>query len=171
MNNFINTFFLKFNNFIGSYNKLLNTFFNKLNYKNLGILIADKRLIITSAIIIVSIVAHFSTPAFYKTERVKNLLENQLGNEFNFNFNLGEKIDYAIFPRPHFHIRDITLDGDGKEFATIETFKVYLSFKKFFEKEKLKIDHLKIKKAKFNFSSLDDISFDFLKNLSLNGSK
>ncbi len=29
----------------------------------------------------------------------------------------------------------------------------------------------KIKKAKFNFSSLDDISFDFLKNLSLNGSK
>ena len=155
MNNFINTFFLKFNNFIGSYNKLLNTFFNKLNYKNLGILIADKRLIITSAIIIVSIVAHFSTPAFYKTERVKNLLENQLGNEFNFNFNLGEKIDYAIFPRPHFHIRDITLDGDGKEFATIETFKVYLSFKKFFEKEKLKIDHLKIKKAKFNFETID----------------
>ena len=105
MNNFLNTFFQKFSNFISYYNKLLNAFFNKLNYRNFSLLIVDKRVIITLAIIIVSIVAHFSTPAFYKTERVKNLLENQLGEEFNFNFNLNYDINYAIFPRPHFDIK------------------------------------------------------------------
>ena len=68
MNNYLNTFFQKFNSFIDSYNRLLNIFFNKLNYKNFSILIADKRIVITFVIIIVSIVAHFSTPAFYKTD-------------------------------------------------------------------------------------------------------
>ncbi len=155
MNNYLNTFFQKFNSFIDSYNRLLNIFFNKLNYKNFSILIADKRIVITFVIIIVSIVAHFSTPAFYKADRVKNLLENQLGKEFNFNLNLNEDLHYAIFPRPHFHFRKISLTAGEKEFAKIDSFKIYLSFKKFFDKEKLKIEYIKVNKAKFNFEMTD----------------
>ena len=56
-----------------------------------------------------------------------------------------------MFPRPHFHFKNISLNAEGKKFASIESFRIYLSFKKFFEKEKLKIQYLKIKKAKFNF--------------------
>ena len=151
MNNFLNTFL----NFLRAYNKLLSNFFNKLNYKNFSILIVDKRLIITSGIIIASIVAHFSTPAFYKTERVKSLLENQLGNEFNFDFDLNNNLHYAIFPRPHFHFKKISLKAGKKEFATIDSFLINLSFKKFFDKEKLKIEYIKINKAKFNFETED----------------
>ena len=151
MNNFFDILIQKFSNLINLYNKLLSNFFNKLNYKNFSILIVDKRVVITTVVIIVSIVAHFSTPAFYKTDRVKNLLENQLGNEFNFNFDLNNDVHYAMFPRPHFHFKNISLNAEGKKFASIESFRIYLSFKKFFEKEKLKIQYLKIKKAKFNF--------------------
>ena len=71
MNNFFDILIQKFSNLINLYNKLLSNFFNKLNYKNFSILIVDKRVVITTVIIIVSIVAHFSTPAFYKTDLSK----------------------------------------------------------------------------------------------------
>ena len=155
MNNFFNILISNFSNLIKLYNKLLSNFFNKLNYKNLSTLILDKRVLITSLIIIVSIVAHFSTPAFYKTDRVKNLLENQLGNEFNLKLDLSNDLNYAIFPRPHFHFKNVFIKAGEKKFAIINSFRIYLSFKKFFDKEKLKIEYIKINKAKFNFETID----------------
>ena len=56
-----------------------------------------------------------------------------------------------MFPRPHFHFKNISLNAEGKKFASIESFKALFILEKFFEKEKLKMLYLKIKKAKFNF--------------------
>ena len=119
-------------------------------------LIYDKRLIITLIIVILSVFAHLSSPAFYKSEWITQKIKNQLEQEFDINFKFNQKVQYAMFPVPNFTFKNVELFTKGKnlnEFAQIDEFKVFLSYKKFFEKEKMNIQYLKINNSQI---SLDD---------------
>ncbi len=139
--------------FLDKSNKLIINILNNLNFRNLRdkikLLINDKRTIIIVFVIIFSTIGHLSTPAFYKNSWVKENLKNQLQNEFDLEFNFSDEIEYSMFPVPHFNLKNVKLFSNDKEFASIESFKIFLSFKKFFDKDKMNIQDIEIKNSKF----------------------
>ena len=140
-------------NYLDKSNKLIINILNNLNFRNIKdkaqLLIKDKRTIIIAFVIFFAIIAHLSTPAFYKNSWVKETLKNQLQNSFDLEFNFSDEISYAMFPAPHFNFKNVTLFSNDKEFADIGSFKVYLTFKKFFDKDKMNIQDIEILNSKF----------------------
>ena len=149
--------------FLKKANLILINIFNNLQFNNLKrltkLFFIDKRVIITLLIIFFSIFVHLSTPAFYKDSFVKEIVKNQFEKEFEFELEFSDKLNYAIFPIPHFNFKDVKFISNEKKLAQIETIKVYLTFSKFLDKNKMNIQNIVVKKAKFDFYKKD------LKNL------
>ena len=152
-----------FLSFLEKVNSILINIFNNLKFNNLKritrLFLIDKRVIFTLIIIFFSVFVHLSTPAFYKDSWVKGIVKNQFENEFEFEIIFSEKLNYAIFPVPHFKFKDVKFISDERDLAQIELVKVYLTFSKFLDKNKMNIQNVVIKKAKFDFFKQD------LKNL------
>ena len=144
-------------------NLILINIFNNLKFNNLKrltkLFLIDKRVIFTLIIIFFSVFVHLSTPAFYKDSWVKGIVKNQFEKEFKFEIVFSEKFSYAIFPIPHFRFKDVRFISKERDLAQIELVKVYLTFSKFLDKNKMNIQNVVIKKAKFDFFKED------LKNL------
>ncbi len=152
-----------FLSFLKKVNLILINIFDNLQFNNLKrltrLFLIDKRVIFTLIIIFFSVFVHLSTPAFYKDSWVKGIVKNQFEKEFDFEIVFSEKINYAIFPIPHFRFKDVKFISNKRELAQIELVKVYLTFSKFLDKNKMNIQNVVIKKAKFDFFKQD------LKNL------
>ena len=119
--------------------------------KNIKILILDKRTIITIVIIIFSIFAHLSTPAFYKDRWVKDKIRKHFEKEFSLKIKFNKKFYYSIFPVPNFVFKDVVIfDEEKNDLIQIEKLTAKLSYKKFFDKDKMNIQSVKIYNAKFN---------------------
>ncbi len=144
-------------------NAILIDIFNNFQFNNLKritkLFLIDKRVIFTLIIIFFSVFVHLSTPAFYKDSWVKGIVKNQFEKEFEFEIVFSEKLNYAIFPIPHFRFKDVKFVSNERDLAQIELVKVYLTFSKFLDKNKMNIQNIVIKKGKFDFFKED------LKNL------
>ncbi len=152
-----------FLSFLKKVNSLFVNVFNNLKLSNLKrftkLFFIDKRVMITLVIIFFSVFVHLSTPAFYKDSWVKEIVKSEFEKQFEFEIQFSDKLNYAIFPIPHFNFRDVRFVSDNKNLAKIETIKVYLTFSKFLDKNKMNIQNIIIKKANFDFYKND------LKNL------
>ncbi len=152
-----------FLSFLKKVNLILINIFDNLQFNNLKrltrLFLIDKRVIFTLIIIFFSVFVHLSTPAFYKDNWVKGIVKNQFEKEFEFEIIFSEKLNYAIFPIPHFSFKDVKLVSNERDLAQIEEVKVYLTFSKFLDKNKMNIQNVVVKKAKFDFFKED------LKNL------
>ena len=148
-----------FLSFLKKINLILINVFNNLHFNNLKrltkLILIDKRVIFTLIIIFFSVFVHLSTPAFYKDSWVKEIVKSQFEKEFEFEIVFGEKLSYAIFPVPHFRFKDVKFVSNERDLAQIELVKVYLTFSKFLDKNKMNIQNVVIKKAKFNFFKED----------------
>ena len=98
-------------NLLNNFNEFLANCLNQLKldnikkfYKNL---IYDRRFILTILVILISIFAHLSAPAFYQDKWVLSKIKKQLENEFNLTFLLPEKVNYSMFPIPSFHLKNV----------------------------------------------------------------
>ena len=120
----------KIQNFLVRFNEFFTQNLSNLNIKNFKILsenlFFEKRFVYTIIIVIISIFAHLSTPAFYKNEWVIKKIKKQLEREFEITFQLPEDIEYSMFPRPSFIFQNFT--NDEREFGKIEEMKIGLSF-------------------------------------------
>ena len=149
--------------FLNKTNSLLTSIFNNLQFSNLKrltkLFFIDKRVIITLIIIFFSVFVHLSTPAFYKDSWVKEIVKTQFEKKFEFKVEFSDKLNYAIFPIPHFRFKDVRFVSNGRELASIDSLKVYLTFSKFLDKNKMNIQNISLNNAKFNFYKKD------LKNL------
>ena len=149
--------------FLKKVNLILINIFDNLQFNNLKrltrLFLIDKRVIFTLIIIFFSVFVHLSTPAFYKDSWVKGIVKNQFENEFEFEIIFSEKLNYAIFPIPHFSFKDVKFVSNERDLAQIEEVKVYLTFSKFLDKNKMNIQNVVVKRAKFDFFKED------LKNL------
>ena len=152
-----------FLSFLNKANFLLVNFLNNLKLSNLQrltkLFFIDKRVIITLIIIFFSVFIHLCTPAFYKDSWVKEKIKNRFEKEFNFSIEFSDKLSYAIFPVPHFNFEDVKFISQDKDLAFIKSIKVYLTFKKFFDKNKMNIQKTVIDKAKFNLYKNDVSNF------------
>ena len=164
-----------FLNFLNKVNFILINIFNNLRFSNLKrltkLFFIDKRVIFTLIIIFFSVFVHLSTPAFYKDSWVKEIVKNQFEKEVKFKIVFSEKFNYAIFPVPHFRFKDVKFISNGRDLAQIELIKVYLTFSKFLDKNKMNIQDVVIKKAKFNFFKEDFKNLKVFFNKKINEKK
>ena len=139
--------------FLNRFNDFLTDKLGILNFRNFKQVykkfIFDRRFVLTFAIIVLSIFAHLSTPSFYQDNWVLKKLKKQLENEFNLTFILPKTVSYSMFPVPNFSLQNVRVLNDDHEFGEIEFMKIYLSFNKFFDKEKVNIQDIHIKNSNF----------------------
>ncbi len=150
---------VSFLNFFKKVNQFFTNIFNNLQFNNLKkftkLFLIDKRVIITLIVIFFSVFVHLSTPAFYKDSWVKEIVKNQFEKKFDFKIEFSDELNYAIFPIPHFNFKNATFISEDRNLAEIESIKVYLTFSKFLDKNKMNIQNVVVKKAKFELYKKD----------------
>ena len=86
---------------------------------------------------------------------VQKKLEDKLSKEFKIDFNLSSEISYVILPSPHFVIQNVTILNNlykNQKMADIKKLKIFISQKKFLNKEKILIKNILIEEANFIFN-------------------
>ena len=155
--------FLKyFKNIINSINSLLENNLNKLNFKNLGYLFKNNKLILIFVAVFVLFVSYLLIPTFYKQSFVSKELKNELQNKFNLNFKLSSNLKYNIFPRPHFTIVDSNIFDNKGEISKVNNLKIFVSLNNFFSLSDIEIKDLIIDNANFD---LNKKNYNFFINL------
>ena len=98
-------------------------------------------------------------PHLYDKMWVQANIQSELLNEFKINLSKSSNVSYRILPAPHFLIKDSKLLMEDienqKSIAEIKNFKVFLSNKNFFIKEKVKIKKIIIDEANFTLLQND----------------
>ena len=92
-------------------------------------------------------------PLLYDKDWVQNNIESKILDEFKINISTSANISYRILPSPHFLIKDSKIllnNKDQKSIADVKNLKVFLSQKKFFDKEKMIFTKLIINEANFS---------------------
>ena len=151
-----------------SINIVIESFFNNFNKQKLLKLISIKNLktqkiiFISTVVTILSVLTYFMIPSFYNKEDVKNLIKNQVSNQFDVNIVFNEKINYGLFPQPHFFTQNLNITNNNKSIATVKDTKILISFKNFFSIKKFKIKDFIIKEANFRFNKKD---LNFFQNI------
>ena len=157
-----------FLNFLNKFNTVLSdklALLTKKNFKQIfKDLIYDRRFVITIIITLLSIFAHLSSPAFYQDKWVLSKIKKQLQNEFDIELILPEEVRYSMFPIPSFYLNNVKFAENGDEIGTVDEMKIYLTFSKFLNKEKINIQDIHIKNSKFELYNKDLVNIkNFLK--------
>jgi len=146
---------------------------NKTN-NNFNISIFNKYLITFIASLFIYLF-YLSIPFLYDKTWVQTNIESQLLNKFKINLSTSAEILYRILPAPHFLIKDskiLVADSNKKKsIAEIKDFKVFLSKKNFFDKEKVNITKIVINDANFSIVSGDLKLFNEFKNKKFSSNK
>ena len=125
---------------------------NKTN-NNFNISSFNRYLIISISLLFVYLF-YLLIPLSYNKAWVQTNIEKKLLNEFRINLSTSADISYRILPAPHFLIKDskilVVEDKKDKSIAQIKDFKIFLSQKSFFNKEKMIINKIVINHANFS---------------------
>ena len=152
---------IKYNRVVKYINSLINKILlkqkykkeNKFSYKfKLKVSSFNKYIIVIISLLFIYLF-YLLIPTLYDKNWVQSVLEKKLLNEFNVNLSLSSDISYEILPSPHFTIKNGKIidqnESDISEIAEIEELKVFISNKRFFNKDELKIKFISINKANF----------------------
>ena len=154
----------KFNKLLLSVNGRIESFFDNINLLikskkkikgNLAII--ERRILIVIGLVIVLVLSYFFIPTFYDKNLVKNKLENQILERYNLEVKFEGSISYALFPKPHFFIKNTVIKHQKKSLAKTDFTKVYITINNFFSSKNLKIKNLLFKQSEFdiNLKNLD----------------
>ena len=137
---------------------------NLSNYKSKSEISTFNKCLIGSIVLLFFYLFYLTIPSLYGDAWVQNKIENKLLKEFKINFSLSSEISYQILPSPNFTIKNVKIFDDSDEasktFGRIKTFKVFISQKNLFNKEKIKINKILITEANF---LIDKNNFNFFK--------
>ena len=137
---------------------------NLSNYKSKSEISTFNKCLIGSIVLLFFYLFYLTIPGLYGDAWVQNKIENKLLKEFKINFSLSSEISYQILPSPNFTIKNVKIFNDSDEasktFSRIKTFKVFISQKNLFNKEKIKINKILITEANF---LIDKNNFNFFK--------
>ena len=114
-------------------------------------------LILVFFIFLISV--YLSIPTLYDKNKLKLEFENQISQKFNLTFDSLVSLNYQIFPKPHFVIKNLSiLDNEKKELAEVKNLKIFFSLKKFLNPKSIQINSLVFENSNFN---LTDKNSDF----------
>ncbi len=150
-----------------SINDLIESNFNKLkffksNYKRF-LQRRENRLVIIIGTVVILTLSYLLIPTFYNKESIQIQIKNKILKNYNIDIKFNEKINYLIFPKPHFSAKNLTILRNKKEIGLTNNLKVYVGLGQFFSmKNIIDMRNLVFDKTDFNIY-LDD--FLFFENL------
>jgi hypothetical protein len=123
----------------------------------------DNKVAISVACSVLLFFSYFLIPAFYKEDKIKTSLINQVLDKYDINVVFNEKVKYGLFPKPFFYTKNLDIKYNNKVLANSGYVKFYISFNNFFLAENISSKNLIFQDTEFNINS-NNISF-FLKAL------
>ena len=123
----------------------------------------DNKVAISVACSVLLFFSYFLIPAFYKEDKIKTSLINQVSDKYDINIVFNEKVKYGLFPKPFFYTKNLDIKYNNKVLANSGYVKFYISFNNFFLSENISSKNLIFQDTEFNINS-NNISF-FLKAL------
>ena len=122
----------------------------------------NNRAFLIFLIALVSIFTFFSIPAFYDKNIIQSKIKNQIFENYKIQIVFNEKLNFSIFPKPHFTSKNISIFQKDKEIAKIKKARIYISNEKIYL-----FNDIKIKDLIFNGSELyiNKENLNFFKNL------
>ena len=146
---------------IKNFNNLVKKTIFKLQNKtnnNFNISVFNKYLI-TFIVSLFIYLFYLLVPLLYDKTWVQSNIEKKLLKNFKINISTSADISYRILPAPHFLIKDskilISSVNKKKSIAEIKDFKVFLSQRNLFNKEKMRLNKIVIDKANLSLLSSD----------------
>ena len=159
MEKYINRYRKSFKRLVALINGLIVNFFSRFSKhfskkKAINTSIFNKFLIAFITILFCYLL-FLTLPNLYDKLWVQKKLEDKLSKEFKIDFNLSSEISYVILPSPHFVIQNVTILNNlykNQKMADIKKLKIFISQKKFLNKEKILIKNILIEEANFIFN-------------------
>lgn len=152
-----------------SANELIENFFNSIkNFVNLRkrnkaqFKKIDKKITISLSLTVILVSSYFLIPTFYDKNKVRLLLENQLNEKYNLKVKFEDKLNYNLFPKPHFSTKNLVINYNEKKLAVSKNAKIYISFNKFFSLNQMNTQKIFFRKNEFN---IDPDTISFFKNI------
>ena len=147
-------FFVKYLKNISDFiNNLLEKNLNKLNLKNLSILLKNNKLILTFVAFFVIFISYLLLPTFYNQSDISKQLKNELQRKFDLNFEFSKNIKYNLFPKPHFTTTDSSIFDDKNKISKIGKLKIFISFDNLFSLKNTYVRDVILENANFNLST------------------
>ena len=156
----------KFTKLLLSINKLIESFFSRIDEyikdykrKNSKFKKVNSRVFLGLASLFVLTLVYFLIPSFYDEKSLKIKLENQIIDKYNLKVNFNGEISYALFPKPHFYVDDLSIFQKEKILINSKNTRIYLSIKNFLSFNNLKIKNIFFKNNEFNLKKENLIFF------------
>ena len=144
----IESFFDKFKNL-----RKFNQSKKKLYYLN-------NKIAISITCLVLLFFSYFLIPAFYKEDKIKIALANQILDRHDMEIEFNEKVKYGLFPKPFFYTKNLNIKHNEQVIANSEYVKFYISFNNFFLSENILLKNLVFQDTEFNINS-NNINFFF----------
>src|SRR5210317_947835 len=112
-----NIFIKKISNLLLSINNKIESFFNflqQLRFNKKKFL--DKKIFISSAVLVFSIFVYLILPKFYDKNEVKNQIKDKIFQDYNIKINFINDPKYGLFPKPHFLIDNVEIEYNSKSY-------------------------------------------------------
>ena len=138
LDSWIESFFNKFKNL-----KKFNQNKKKFYYLN-------NKIAISMAFVILLFFCYFLIPAFYKENKIKTSLVNQISNRYDIKIKFNEKVKYGLFPKPFFYTKNLNINYNEKVIANSKYVKFYISFRNFFISENISLKNVVFQTTEFN---------------------
>src|SRR6056300_921515 len=161
-----NIFIKKTSNLLLSIKNKIESFFNflqQLRFNKKKFL--DKKIFISSAVLVFSILIYLILPTFYDKNEVKNQIKDKIFKDYNIKINFINDPKYGLFPKPHFLIDNVEIEYNSKIISNSKKIKFYTSVKNNFKFNDIKFNDLNFLKIEFKLKILNfNFFFDLLKN-------
>ena len=161
-----NIFIKKISNLLLSINNKIESFFNflqQLRFNKKKFLV--KKIFISSAVLVFSILVYLILPTFYDKNEVKNQIKDKIFQNYNIKINFINEPKYGLFPKPHFSIDNVEIEYNSKNISNSKKIKFYTSIKNNFKSNDIKFNDLNFLETDFRVDiSNFNFFFDLLKN-------
>ena len=129
----------------------------------------NNKVSISIASLVILFFCYFLIPVFYKEDKIKTSLINQISEKYDIKIDFNEKVKYGLFPKPFFYTKNLDIKFNEKVIANSDYVKFYISFNNLFLLENILAKNLVFQDTEFNINS-NNIKF-FLKALNSSDKK
>ena len=148
----LNKLLLSVNTRIESFFNNIKLFINLKKKKGFNLSHVNKKILLSIGSIVILVLSYFLIPSFYDKKLVKIKLENHILKKYNLEVKLDGNMTYGFLPKPHFFIKDTSINYLEENLAKTDFTKIYISVDNFFSIDNLKIKNLFFKRTEFNIN-------------------
>ena len=140
----------------------------RINFNSIKQKAIDKIYVIIFLFVLLPIL-YISIPGIIDKDIIKFKFKENLNQNFDINFDLDTEVNYKIFPKPHFHFKNVNIFKDENNFGNIQDLRLLVSLKDLLDIKSIKIKRIILENSELYLDHKDIIFFDnFLKGNLLN---